>query len=146
MKILYFKELKKYALDEYLQFENSEILDKLIESNIITMDNQSISFRFVGMIALTDCIIIVFPKYKTDPYEDYDEKEDEYKNYTKNIFEVFEKYRKSKSSLLEKDWFPSPGVNDCTYEINDLRNSVKLASFSNSLCSSFIQACTDARM
>lgn len=103
MKILYFKELKKYALDEYLQFENSEILDKLIESNIITMDNQSISFRFVGMIALTDCIIIVFPKYKTDPYENYIGGEVEHKNYIKTIFKVFEKYRKSESSLLEKD-------------------------------------------
>ncbi|MHA4987721.1 LlaJI family restriction endonuclease [Cetobacterium somerae] len=103
MKILYFKELKKYALDEYLQFENSEILDKLIKSNIIIMDNQSISFRFVGMIASTDCIIIVFPKYKTDPYENYIGSEVEHKNYIKTIFKVFEKYRKSKSSLLEKD-------------------------------------------
>ncbi|MGL5593794.1 MAG: LlaJI family restriction endonuclease [Cetobacterium sp.] len=103
MKILYFKELKKYALDKCFQSENSEILNKLMERNIIIRDNQSISFRFVGMIALIDCIVIVFPKYKVDPYENYIGREVEHRNYIKTIFKVFEKYRKSKSSLLEKD-------------------------------------------
>lgn len=113
MKILYFKELKKYALDECFRFENSEILNKLMESNIVIRDNQSISFRFVGMIALTDCIVIVFPKYKEDPYERVKEKQDEYAKYIKNIFKVFEKYtskknkknegKKTDSSLLKKD-------------------------------------------
>lgn len=113
MKILYFKELKKYALDECFKFENSEILNKLMESNIVVRDNQSISFRFVGMIALTDCIVIVFPKYKEDPYERAEEKQDEYAKYIKNIFKVFEKYaskknkknedKKTDSSLLKKD-------------------------------------------
>lgn len=110
MKILYFKELKKYALDECFRFENSEILNKLMESNIVVRDNQSISFRFVGMIALTDCIVIVFPKYKADPYERIKEKQDEYSKYIKNIFKVFEKYaskknknKKTDSSLLKKD-------------------------------------------
>lgn len=113
MKILYFKELKKYALDECFRFENSEILNKLMESNIVVRDNQSISFRFVGMIALTDCIVIVFPKYKADPHERVKEKQDEYAKYIKNIFKVFEKYtskknkknegKKTDSSLLKKD-------------------------------------------
>lgn len=105
MKILYFKELKKYALDECFRFENSEILNKLMESNIIIRDNQSISFRFVGMIALTDCIVIVFPKYKADPHERVKEKQNEYVKYTKIIFKVFEKYvnKKTDSSLLKKD-------------------------------------------
>ena len=113
MKILYFKELKKYALDECFRFENSEILNKLMESNIVIRDNQSISFRFVGMIALIDCIVIVFPKYKVDPYERVKEKQDEYAKYIKNIFKVFEKYtskknkktegKKTDSSLLKKD-------------------------------------------
>lgn len=113
MKILYFKELKKYTLDECFRFENSEILNKLMESNIVVRDNQSISFRFVGMIALTDCIVIVFPKYKADPYERVKEKQDEYAKYIKNIFKVFEKYaskknkknenKKTDSSLLKKD-------------------------------------------
>lgn len=105
MKILYFKELKKYALDECFQSENSEILNKLMERNIVVRDNQSISFRFVGMVALTDCIVIVFPKYKADPHEKVKEKQDEYIKYTKNIFKVFEKYvnKKTDSSLLKKD-------------------------------------------
>ncbi len=97
MKILYFKELKKYALDECFQSENSEILNKLMERNIVVRDNQSISFRFVGMVALTDCIVIVFPKYKADPHEKVKEKQDEYIKYTKNIFKVFEKYVNKKT-------------------------------------------------
>ncbi len=124
MKILYFKELERYSLNEYSQFENSQLLKNLIDNNILILDSQYFRFKFVGMIALTDCIIIVFPKYKKNPQKNYSEEEK--REYVKNIFRVFEKYNKSNSSLLE---------NDC----NDKKEYLNLFSLYKSLIDDYLE-------
>lgn len=100
MEKLYFREFQKVNLDNIFEDTNrNNELKYLLENKIITLlnDREGI-FTFVGMIALRNKVIIVFPKYKKI-LKDSREKNFENEKYTTLLFGVLEKY--SHSSLNE---------------------------------------------
>ncbi|MGL5965516.1 MAG: LlaJI family restriction endonuclease [Fusobacteriaceae bacterium] len=101
LKILYFKENKVFEPLQYFKnFNENEEFQYLIDSNVLKITNIGYSFNFVGMISLSDCIIIVFPKYK----KNYKITSDEYIH---ELFRIFQKYSSQKiyeSFLFENDY------------------------------------------
>ena len=100
MEKLYFREFQKVDLNSIFENINGNSeLEYLLENKIITLLNDRIGiFTFVGMVALRNKVIIVFPKYKKISKENKEETF-ENKKYTTLLFEVLEKY--SHSSLNE---------------------------------------------
>lgn len=93
MEKLYFREFQKVDLNSIFENINGNSeLEYLLENKIITLLNDRIGiFTFVGMIALRNKVIIVFPKYKKILKENKEETF-ENKKYTTLLFEVLEKY------------------------------------------------------
>ncbi|WP_294705258.1 LlaJI family restriction endonuclease [uncultured Fusobacterium sp.] len=99
MEKLYFKEFQKIDLNSIFGdfSENNEVKYLLENKIIILLNDREGIFAFVGMIALKDKVIIVFPKYKKILKESRKETFENQK-YTTLLFEVLEKY--SQSSLI----------------------------------------------
>lgn len=96
MKKLYFREFQKIDLTSIFKNinENNE-LKYLLENKIITLLNDKEGmFTFVGILALRDKVIIIFPKYKKIVKENFEDRQ-----YMNLLFEVLDKY--SQSSLQE---------------------------------------------
>ena len=98
MEKLYFREFQTVDLNSIFENTNeNKELKYLLENKIITLlnDKEGI-FTFVGMIALRNKVIIVFPKYKKI-LKGNKEKNFENEKYITLLFEVLEKY--SRNSL-----------------------------------------------
>ena len=98
MEKLYFREFQIVDLNSIFENTNeNKELKYLLENKIITLlnDKEGI-FTFVGMIALRNKVIIVFPKYKKI-LKGNKEKNFENEKYITLLFEVLEKY--SRNSL-----------------------------------------------
>lgn len=89
MDEIYFQELKHYSKSNILnQLNNDEkAFDKLLKHTIITKDNDSYQFNYVGIIIIDNLVINCYPKYIPD--------QNNIETDFKQVLKVIKKYNKS---------------------------------------------------
>ncbi|MGL5088645.1 MAG: LlaJI family restriction endonuclease, partial [Cetobacterium sp.] len=106
----FFKEYQRFKISDITNVSINKShyknqIDELLEQGILFLEKSDIYyFKFVGSINFLEKLIIIFPKYKALPKKELTTKN---KEYTKQLFDIFEKYEANsirEDNLMIKDY------------------------------------------